>query len=159
MERTSLYGSEWVQLDTSGRWLLSSTQVNIQGNVDGLFSHLYTMSRAGNTAQVLWLGREMQQFDWFNSTKELEPALPYLSCAYGIPGSLLESSPVTASPNYPGRRIPLLSLFYRWRRESLLYLCALTQSLATKPQLPQVTSKWQSWNLTLLGFRTCALNP
>ena len=150
METTSLHGSEWVQLDTSGRWLLSSTQVNIQGDVDGLFSHPDTVSGGKYTAHVLRISREMQQFDWCNSTKELKPALPSLSCAYGMPGSLLESSPVTASPNYPGRKIPLLSLFYRWGFESLLYLCALTQSLATEPQLPMSlvsgrTGIWPHW--------------
>ena len=115
------------------------------------FSHILTLCLAGKyTAQVLRISREMRQFDWFNSTKELKPALPYLSCAYGMPGSLLESSPVTASPNYPGRKIPLLSLFYRWGFESLLYLCALTQSLATEPQLPMSlvsgrTGIWPHW--------------
>lgn len=83
------------------------------------FSHIFTPCLGWETLPKFCGSAEKCKFDWFNSTKELEPALPYLLRAYGIPGSLLESSPVTASPNYPGRRIPWLSLFYRWRCESL----------------------------------------
>lgn len=122
------------------------------------FSHILTLCLGGKyTVQVLWISREMQQFDLFNSTKELGTSFTIsLMCLWytRISAGILTCHCIS----YPGRQIPLLPLFYRWGFESLLYLCAPTQSLATEPQLPHVTSKWQSWNLTPLGFRTCALN-